>query len=339
MSTNDTPSGELPDGADLIGAHYCTWLYPENYSNDSWADECVMDPVLGNYDGTDSEVIQQHIDWSLDHGLNWWWMSWWGRDEGPENTNSSDKMIRSFLETEGADRMPFSILYESTGLLEWTDDGTVDLDDPENRSRLRDHFEYFAENFFDQPNYRRIDGKPAVFMYVSRTYTGDIEAALSEAKEAAGEDLYLIGDFVDWEPPSDDDREAIRHYDAITTYNSYKPREDIDEIDFVDRVVSGFEEWQAAADEQNVAFIPEVIPGFDDTEITHVPDRPAHPVLSRDEDRFVDMCERALEYRDETLNAVFLTSFNEWFENSVVEPSESEGTKYLEILRDVLSNE
>lgn len=46
------------------------------------------------------------------------------------------------------------------------------------------------------------------------------------------------------------------------------------------------------------------------------------------------MCDRACEFVDDDVGTAFVTSFNEWFEGSSVEPSTDEGTVYLEVLED-----
>lgn len=337
MSSGDN---DKTSGAEWIGAHYVTWLYPENFEDDDWTGECVPKPARGNYDCTDESVIEEHAAESLDHGLNWWWMSWWGED------HVSDDVFESFLRTDGTNDVGFSVLYESAGLLEWTDDGTADLDDPVNRDRLVEHFEYFEEEFFDEPNYVHFDGKPVVFMFSSQQYVGDVAAAFDAVEDAIGREIYFVGDEVvdftdvgNWTGPTEAELEALPAYDAVTTYSSWKPREDIDDVDFVDRVMDCYAEWEDACREHDVAFIPQVMPGYDDTAITHVSGREAHPVLSRDPERFADMCDRACGYLDPDVEAAFITSFNEWFEGSSVESSADEGAGYMEVVNEHLASE
>lgn len=158
-----------------------------------------------------------------------------------------------------------------------------------NRERLAHYSRYFEDQFFGEPNYGRVDGRPVVFMFSSLAYEGDLEAAFAEAKADIEADPYLVGDEVvdfgsthDRTGPTEGQRERLEAFDAVTTYSSWKPREDIGEFGIVDRVMRAYAEWHDACADRGTAFIPQVMPGYDDTRITHVPGREPHPVLSRD---------------------------------------------------------
>lgn len=84
---DDTPSdtGEIEDGNTdddatdsidsvepdhLVGAHYYPWYGIPGGGYEQWTAESPSEPVLGEYDATDREVIEQHVQWCLEHGIS-----------------------------------------------------------------------------------------------------------------------------------------------------------------------------------------------------------------------------------------------------------------------------
>lgn len=81
-------------------------------------------------------------------------------------------------------------------------------------------------------------------------------------------------------------------------------------------------------------FIPGVIPGYDDR---NVPERKNKP-LPRSTTRFERQIEIARRRSSERNPMVLVNSFNEWHEDTQIEPDKYEyGTRYLEIVRNRLS--
>ena len=87
-------------------------------------------------------------------------MSWWGP------TSSSETTIHDYyLPHPRFGELDFAIHYESKGRFK-------DFDNPDY-STFVDDFRYLAANYFGQPNYLKVDGKPVVFMYLTRAYFKD----------------------------------------------------------------------------------------------------------------------------------------------------------------------
>ncbi len=309
--------------AELIGAYYYPWYSETRH----WTEGYKGIPVLGEYDSRDQQVINTHIEWAVSNGIDFFAMSWWGPGSWEDVT-----LREHFLKASLIDRIKFCIHYETWGRLKvscWW----VNLNDPANRERLRQDFEYLRDTYFNHPSYLLIDGKPVVIIYLARTFVGDVKNVISELREELEENVYLIGDLVYWQNPDAPwQRRLIQQFDAVTAYNMYIPFPGIGK-NFVDRVSRRYEEWRQVASELGVGFIPSVMPGFDDTAVR----RAKHPVIERSPQLFRDFCSRALQHLDPKLSAVLITSFNEWHEYTQIEPAEEYGMTYLEIVKDVLA--
>ena len=78
-------------------------------------------------------------------------------------------------------QMNFAILYETNGRLHG-EAYDINVDNPHNRTTLRNDFNYLAENFFQDSNYLKLgDGYP-VFVDVLRWYTGDVNGVFDEIR-------------------------------------------------------------------------------------------------------------------------------------------------------------
>lgn len=307
----------------LVGAHYYPWYGGPDKDGD-WTHESPSRPTLGAYDSRDSKIINRHVLWALEHGIQWLSMSWWGPGTWPDVT-----LRDHFLETELGDDIQFSILYETKGRL--TD---TDMNNPTNRQRLEDDLRYLSDQYFDRENYLHWNGRPVLFVYSAHLLEGPVQSAFESAMAAAGVDPYLIMDSGFASPP--DRYRSSMFADAVSSYSPYTTVDDIASI-FHDRFRRGTELMDFSSRVYDWSYVPVVMPGYDDTRIEHV-DREDNPVLEASPDRFERVVQQAGPYFDDA-RAILITSFNEWFENTQVEPHEEYGEAYLRVVRDELATE
>lgn len=315
--------GDIPQPDRLVGAHYYPW-YEMHGGHQNWTDRCVADPVLGEYSADDPAIIDQHLVWCLEHGIRWLSVSWWGPLSG------TDQALRNaILDAERFGDIEFSILYETKGRLE---DFNFDMDDFLARQRLTEDLLYLEEQYFAEDNYLHLDGRPVVFVYIANALRGDLPAAFSAVYDALETEPYLLADISFQQPASSFPITQVA--DAVTDYNPYAARPDIEDV-FHDHYATGNKILHLGSEAAEVGYVPVVIPGYNDTGI---PDsqREDNPVLEATPDRFARVIERAGPHLGDA-EAVLVTSFNEWYENTQIEPYEAYGTEYLEITRDKLA--
>jgi hypothetical protein len=338
------------------GVFYYPW-YSSDFHGGNYLREHLVPPqlpVLGEYNDRDAAVIKQHADWSRYAGVQVWAASWWGPGSREDNT-----LLNHTFQIPDLGDIKVAILYETVGR-------TSDFTD---YSRIASDFTYLAENYFNHPNYFTIGGRPVVVVYLTRVLSslGTLTSTASSMRAAAssrGFDVFIIGDQVFGSPPgSAGDMTAL---DAVTEYDVYGS------IGLggyagqagVDAYGARQEGWKALATGAGVGFVPAATPGFNDKGV-----RSGHPALSR---RLTAVSEPGSLFRsilrsargraDPSVgNLLFVTSWNEWHEDTEVEPVqtapgttqddsisgsdyttgleyEGSGTLYLDILREELRN-
>jgi len=308
----------------MVGAFYYPWY--DNYRH--WQEGYKGNPILGEYSSRDQAVISRHIDWAYKYGIDLFLMSWWGPN------SYEDVTIKDyFMKSKDISHIKFAILYETLGRLKTDEKGRINFDNPYNKLILVEDFRYISKTYFNHEQYLKIDNKPVVCIYLSRIFDGDYKGAIKELREEIqkeGYELYLIGDQVYWQSPyKESEKDLMKQFDAVTAYNMHTSVPDID-VNFVEKVSSKYKQWYEVASSFGIDFIPNVMPGFDDTAV-----RPEakHPVITRDEKRFRYLCEEAKKYILGK-GMIFVTSWNEWHEYTQIEPDKSYLERYLEIIRD-----
>lgn len=301
-----------------VGAYYYPWYGVQTEALDEqWRNVFrqrlvpPQSPLAGLYRSDDPRVIEEHLQQSRRAGLDFWAVSWWG----PESP--TDKVFRNSLLTHPSSAgFRFAVLYESTGRL-------GPMDRPSYESWISD-LDYLREHYFNHPNYLRIDGKPVLFVYLTRVYFRDRGAEALKQMRERHKDLYLIGDDVFGEEYR---AEWAKQFDAVTAYDVYGqstgPHGGTRKA--IDVLARNYANARTLANSVNTAFIPAVAPGYNDTVI-----REGHPGRARYFSDSSDpqegevframIAEAALPNIDPRCDRLLMiTSFNEWFEDTQIE--------------------
>lgn len=311
-----------------VGAYYYPWYDSDGRHWDSGyhGKSADLTPSLGEYSSRDPKVVSKHIEWTNDLGIDHLICSWWGPQSWEDETLL--RHVLPIIEKED-DAPKFCLLYETAGILGLDPEVGIDFDLRGNSRELAEHIHYIARNYFSHPSYLKIDGKPVIYLYLSRTFTGDYANGLENARTVAkslGYELFLVGDEVYWGAP---DKDRIAQFDAITSYNMHGPEAFSDLTDwneFLSETESVYQQYREVANELKVGFIPGVLPGFDSRDASGdhypiprslTPDLPGNSTLKA----FLELAQRQL---DPQLKTIAITSFNEWHEGTQMEPRDTE---------------
>jgi glycoprotein endo-alpha-1,2-mannosidase len=317
-------SARFVQGEASVGVYYYPWYgsFPGGHSlNQSLRGHLIpaQPPAIGNYDNRDSATIASHIDQSHQGNVDFWAVSWWGPSSA-ENTTFRN----SILTHSRASELKYAIHYESTGRF-------GDFANP-NFSNFVPDFRYLATNYFQNPNYLRIDGRPVVFMYVTRAYfntqaSRDAVANLRTTMQSEfGLDPYIVGDDV-FGGGIDLQRAGL--WDAITDFDVYGTalQSSGPTSAALSTLANVYDSARSAITNLDVGFIPTASPGFNDTGV-----RSGHPPAPRymlDDPTSTEgllfrrmLNEVAVPRTDPKAdNILMINSFNEWHEDTQIEPT------------------
>ena len=358
VSPSSTPTllptfGSLPRSNITVGAYYYPWHGGDFHRGGGYVRKIMgHSPRLGEYDDRSPEVVQQHLAWSRQANIRLWISSWWGPNRVEDTTLKNVIMKHNDL---GGHRI--ALLYESSG--------RIDIRRNITTRRVADDMQYMCDTYFNHPNYYRINGRPVLFIYVTRTLQdiGVLAEVLLLMRSVAGQNghnVYLVGDHAfagapvgnQWFPP-------FVYLDAVSNYDMYGSlggRGGFAGNESVAKYFRDQEEWRQQAHRFGCAFIPGISPGYNDRGVRLEAD---HKPLSRkltNESEFGSLFRAAAKEAryhvdQSTSNLMVVNSFNEWHEDTQIEPAignltnvpfnytqgmyyEGYGTKYLDILRE-----
>lgn len=320
----------------MVGAYYYPWYrapgeYPAKirkkrvWTNRTLRGRLVPDqqPALGTYSSRSGETIGAHIAQSKRGGIDFWVLSWWG-PESLTDVNSKDHIFTH----PDAGTLNYALFYETEGRF-------GSFSEPDFSRLLRD-FKYMEKHYFGSPHYLKIDGKPVVFIYLSRAYfRGRGQEKLRRLREECP-NLYLVGDDVFREataeagaPEGSYTPEYARLWDAVTAYDVYgqSTRSLGGTRAALEHLNATYDHARKVANSVGTGFIPAVSPGYNDKSV-----REGHPGRSR---TFRDVPASAegdlfrAMIRDVGLqnldplggHMMMVNSFNEWYEDTQIEPT------------------
>jgi hypothetical protein len=300
---------------ETVGVYYYPW-YGNDFHGGQYLREHLVpsqQPTLGEYDDTDPAVIAEHIAWSEYAGIDVWVASWWG-----PGSREDQALLGHILPHPDLGSLRIAVFYETVGLTnQFTD-----------YSAVSGHISHLAANYFDDPHYLKIDGRPVLFIYLTRVLAhegrlADTMATIRSAAKASGHDLYLVGDQAFGTPAGPP--ATFNGLDAITNYDVYGSMEAHGHAGqaAVDAYFAAQDQWRALANEAGVDYLPSVTPGFNDTGV-----RQGHDPLSRrltaeseSGSLFRSMLTSARDRTDDDAgDLVMVTSWNEWHEDTQIEP-------------------
>ncbi len=315
-----------------VGAHYYAWY-------DQWfhlgPGKTIrkhlipsQSPELGWYDSNDSSVISRHYDMARYAGIDYFTVSWWG--QGSKDDNVFKNVM---IDHPNRGNIKLCVMLESN----ITNDNVYS------------QMYYLASNYFSKPGYYKIGGKPVVYVYQTRTRSkSDLQDFVSKMRQAASaagfNDIYIVGDEV-WSDENGQwyyftfkyDESRISLFDAITNYDVYGYIREMNDYSSsgsgryvsssdLDNWNSWNSRWKSEANSRGVNFIPGIFPGYDDEAVR---DESATQPISRKLDNndsefgslFAGEIARVKDDTDSDIgNAITITSWNEWFEDTQIEP-------------------
>lgn len=275
-------------------------------------------PVLGEYNDRSEYVIAKHLEWSRKANVSLLISSWWGPGSGTDVTIRNHILPHPDLQD-----MKLCLFYETMGRID------VEVGDISN---VRPDIEYAAETYFDHPNYYKINGRPVLFVYLTRSLERYelLEDVLSimrtAAKRKGGHELYIVGDHTHSSPPTGH-LDALDWLDGVTNYDIFggmgRP-DGFAKVKTVKEYAKEQAKWKVAANKQGCAYIPGATPGYNDQAVRDGNYTAMSRKLTkrkRDGSLFQKLLREGRKLIDKKAeNILAVNSFNEWHEDTQIEP-------------------
>jgi len=349
----------------MLGAHYYLWYGRRSVPilGGVWRLGYTNHPILGEYNSRHSEVIGQHVDWAKKAGIDFFAIEWAGAHSWDDVT-----LKNHYLQNSRASGLKFCLHYDSSlALNRYGPYPSYNFDEQYTTAETKgekflDDFEYLAQNYFNHPQYLKINDQPVVIIYGASVFRNVSkyfkQLKINMAKRNIS--LFLIADAVHWAgvkltkknlsylwemPPKEvikifcrvmrrfsfknleEDIFLSKYFDGLTGYNMYSVNRTSNFLEDVDRV---YQKFFSYAHLHNLCFIPTVIPGYDDRNLRGL----NRPILERKEGKFYEeFWQIVKKYLNPSLKIVLITTFNEWHEGTEIEPSKEYGNKYLKLTK------
>jgi hypothetical protein len=278
----------------LVWAFY----YPWYYRNQWFTSEVLTDsPLKGPHSSADPNIIDMHIRQAQSAGIDGFIVSWWGEND------YTDQNLKVILDIAQKHDFKITIYFESLG-----------GEGPRSERELQEMFLSFFQNYGNDERYYRIDGEPVIFVWAVDSHPPSVWESVLEAVRREGYSAVYIAET--GQP------DYLDVFDGLHLYGTVG-RDDLSML--YERLSLVCRTYGYLYDTKMCLWAATLCPGYDDR---NIPGR-AGLYQPREDGRYYrETFEAAINSSPDWL---LITSFNEWWENTHIEPSVNYGTTYLEM--------
>ncbi|HMA34567.1 MAG TPA: endo-1,3-alpha-glucanase family glycosylhydrolase [Chloroflexia bacterium] len=279
----------------LVLAFYYMWYGPTSFGSGQMSDRPAA-PYISDH----PDVIDRQVREAQAAGIDAFVSSWEG--SGTE----VDRNFGKLLDIAAAHNFKATIYFETNFALQHGD----------VLSQLR----LALGTYMGHPAFLRAGGKPVVFFWQPQALGGP--AAWQQVRQQIDPSHSQIWSVDTTDPAYLDVFDSIHFFSA----GKWNATTDVSRVDA---------QWRGIVDAYNSAhgtarfWTPGVIPGWDESRVQ--PPRPNAKVFPRDNGALYAAGWQAAIASNP--NWITITSYNEWFEGTQIEPSASYGTRYLDLTR------
>ena len=360
-------------------AHYSAWygpgftewelikkakpLYPGHHQ--------PKQPSWGHFDESDPVWAAKQIDLAAEHGITAFMFDWYWY-QGVQILHKA--LEDGFLQAENREKLKFFLMWANH---EWWNWPAVTGKPGMGQSSwlytyhtiedLRNVVTYCAENYFCQPNYLKIDGKPVFVFYQPNLLAEEIKrfssiddpiAHMNDQAQRCGFDgIYFIANIgclggnaysVRWDMIpglASEGYDAVYPYNLCSTERTAKLPRERPVMDYREIMDAHPYVWQQC-ENKGLVFHPSVSMGLDCSPRWH--EGVGLPLTESNYLSFIDNCtpelfgqlfSMALEHLGQNQTdkrIVFINAWNEWTEGMYLLPEKKYGTGYLQAIKNAI---
>ena len=291
--------GSVPTQAQsqrLVLAFYYAW-----YDENTWTPAQVPDMPISPYRSADRATIERHVNEARGAGIDAFVQSWYGPGE-----NQTESNFAALLQVAQEHGMRATVDFETTSPF------------MPNLQSVINGLSYLIQAHAKHPAFLRYGGRPVIFFWRQQHYSLETWANI-RAQVDPGRNTIWIAD--------GDDPKWLSVFDGLYMY-MITWRVNTNPMYTATKMRKRVDQYNVAHGTQRL-WVATAMPGYDDT---HVAGR-AHPyVYPRSPAYYQSTWEAAMASAPEM---IVITSYNEWPEGTMIEPSVTYGNTYLDITRRV----
>jgi uncharacterized protein YraI len=280
----------------LVLAFYYAW-----YDQNTWNSGQPADQPVQPYTSSDLATIERHVGQAQAAGIDALVQSWYGSQE---KDNQTETNFRQLLDVAAARGFHAAVDFETSSPF------------LPNQDSVTDALRYLLSVHAQHPAYLRYQGKPVIFFWRQGRFSVDEWAAIRAQVDPHHDSLW-IAEGVD-----------IAYQAVFDGHHLYS-------IAWSPDVGQTLRDWglrvrhYASQTGVDRLWVATVMPGYDDTHTNRVD---AFAVDRRDGDYYRETWSAAMASQPDW---IVITSFNEWIEGTMIEPSTTYGKRYLDLTREL----
>ncbi|MDQ3929711.1 MAG: glycoside hydrolase family 99-like domain-containing protein [Chloroflexota bacterium] len=281
-------------GNKLVLAFYYMWFGPADFAGGQ-----MSDTPTAPYDSSKPEVIERQVREARGAGIDGFIAAWTGA-----GTPTDDNFTR-LLDIAAANDFKATIYFETQII---------------GRASVQANLQAALGKYASHPAFLRWDGKPVIFFWSPQSY-GNASAWRTLRKQVDPNNAHI------WSVDTTD-KTYLDAFDTIHFFSAGKWNANTN-------VAQVHAQWRGIVDQYNKAngtkriWTAGVTPGWDESRM-QPPRSPAKVFPRRDGALYEEAWKGATASNPEWIT---ITSYNEWFEGTQIEPSATYGNRYLDLTR------
>lgn len=313
---------------DIAALYFPGWAAAEAWAR-VWRACPERKPLLGWYDEANPEVVDWQIKWLVENGIRTLYVDWYWNRGG----RHLEHWVKAFQKAKYRRHLKWAMMWANHN-----SPGSHSAEDQENVTR------FWIENYFNTPEYLKIDGKPVVWIWQSENMTRDVKEGgcrrlLEISRDLARKAGYPGIHFITMKWPEADcspatvqrykeagfDMTGIYHFMSPGAYASCGRRYPFSAV-----ARANADMWPARLRTGILPFLVNLSTGWDDR-----PWNDHCEIYGKNADDFRRICQAAKAFADRTgMKRICLAPINEWGEGSYAEPNAEHGFGFYEAVRE-----
>jgi hypothetical protein len=284
----------------LVWAFYYPW-----YSMKDWSSDRLKDHPLTKYSSGNREAIARHIDSAKVLGIDGFICSWWGPEQ-------SDQVLKTILDVAKEKNFLITIHLE-----------ILTKGKPRPVDTISKWLAFAIKNYAGYPAFMKVAGKPLIVVWATEKLPREQWQAMFADLRGQGLDAFYMAQGYDLQD--------LEVFDGLYQYANWMPGPS--KVEYLKAAARGTRYYPLTDMQPGETPGPKicaasVCPGYDDT---LVPGRKGLVIDRKGGDFYRSAFETAIRMDPDW---IFVSTWNEWWENTYIEPSELYDGKYTDMTRE-----